>query len=67
MYLVDQLAASLNQRMAAVAASVPATATIARARASEDAPAIGAAILPFNHELLPARSALLKGERNGLA
>lgn len=59
--LIDRLAASLNGRMSSVASNVPALAQIARATSSEDAPAIGAAILPFNHELLPARSALLKG------
>jgi predicted NBD/HSP70 family sugar kinase len=56
--LVDQLTASLSERMSRVAAIAPAVATIARARTSQDAPAIGAAILPFHHELLPARSAL---------
>jgi hypothetical protein len=27
---------------------------------SDDAPAVGAAILPFTHRLLPTRSALMK-------
>ncbi|HME40350.1 MAG TPA: ROK family protein [Steroidobacteraceae bacterium] len=58
--LVDKLAASLNQRMAAFAPQIPAIAPIARAMTSVDAPAVGAAILPFSHRLLPARFALLK-------
>ena len=58
--LVDSLAASLNQRMAAFASQIPAIAPIARAMTSDDAPAVGAAILPFSNRLLPTRFALLK-------
>jgi predicted NBD/HSP70 family sugar kinase len=58
--LVDQLAASLNQRMAAFRDQIPAIAPVARALTSDDAPAVGAAILPFSHRLLPTRYALLK-------
>jgi predicted NBD/HSP70 family sugar kinase len=58
--LVDQLAASLNTRMAAFAAKIPAIAPVARALTADDAPAVGAAILPFSHHLLPTRFALLK-------
>jgi predicted NBD/HSP70 family sugar kinase len=58
--LVDRLAASLNQRMAAFAAQIPAIAPVARALTSDDAPAVGAAILPFSYRLLPTRFALLK-------
>ena len=58
--LVDRLAASLNQRMAAFANQIPAIAPVARALTSDDAPAVGAAILPFSHRLLPTRFALLK-------
>jgi predicted NBD/HSP70 family sugar kinase len=58
--LVDKLAASLNKRMAALAGQVPAIAPVARALTSDDAPAVGAAILPFSHHLLPTRFALLK-------
>jgi predicted NBD/HSP70 family sugar kinase len=60
--LVDQLAASLNARMADFASQVPAIAPFARAITADDAPAVGAAILPFNHSLLPTRYALLKGD-----
>jgi predicted NBD/HSP70 family sugar kinase len=58
--LVDRLAASLNQRMAAFAPQVPVIAPVARALTSDDAPAVGAAILPFSYQLLPTRFALLK-------
>ena len=58
--LVDQLAACLNALMAHFAGQVPAVAPIARAATSDDAPAIGAAILPFSDRFLPTRFALLK-------
>jgi predicted NBD/HSP70 family sugar kinase len=58
--LVDRLAASLNARMAAFADRIPAIAPVARALTSDDAPAVGAAILPFSYRLLPTRFALLK-------
>ena len=58
--LVDALAASLNARMAAFAAQIPTIAPVARALTADDAPAVGAAILPFSYRLLPTRFALLK-------
>jgi predicted NBD/HSP70 family sugar kinase len=58
--IVDSLARSLNQRLAAHGGTVPAIATVARAALSDDAPAVGAAILPFSHRLLPTRTALMK-------
>jgi predicted NBD/HSP70 family sugar kinase len=58
--LIDQLASSLNERMRKVADQVPAIATVARAATSDDAPAVGAAILPFSNRFLPTRVALLK-------
>jgi predicted NBD/HSP70 family sugar kinase len=58
--LVDRLAQSLNERMQAHAGRIPAIATVARAATSDDAPAVGAAILPFSHRLLPTRFALMK-------
>ena len=60
--LVDRLAAALNARMTDFASQVPAIAPVARAVTADDAPAVGAAILPFNHTLLPSRFALLKGD-----
>jgi predicted NBD/HSP70 family sugar kinase len=58
--LVDRLAESLNQRLQAHAGRIPAIAVVARAATSDDAPAVGAAILPFSHRLLPTRFALMK-------
>jgi predicted NBD/HSP70 family sugar kinase len=58
--LVDRLADALNARMADFAAHLPAVAPVARAVTAADAPAVGAAILPFSHSLLPTRVALLK-------
>jgi predicted NBD/HSP70 family sugar kinase len=58
--LVDRLATSINNRMAAFALQLPAVAPVARAITAADAPAVGAAILPFSHRLLPTRFALLK-------
>jgi len=58
--LVDRLAASINNRMADFASQLPAVAPVARAATAADAPAVGAAILPFSHSLLPTRIALLK-------
>jgi predicted NBD/HSP70 family sugar kinase len=58
--LVDQLAKALNDRMATYASQIPAIAPVARALTSDDAPAVGAAILPFSYRLLPTRFALLK-------
>ena len=58
--IVDQIANGLNQRVAAYGSTIPATAPVARAALSDDAPAVGAAILPFSHRLLPTRTALMK-------
>jgi predicted NBD/HSP70 family sugar kinase len=58
--IVDRLATSLNQRLEVYAGTVPAIAPVARAALSDDAPAVGAAILPFSHRLLPTRTALMK-------
>ena len=58
--IVDQLATRLNQRLESYVGNVPAIAPVARAALSDDAPAVGAAILPFSHRLLPTRTALMK-------
>jgi predicted NBD/HSP70 family sugar kinase len=58
--IVDQIALRLNQRLEAFAGIIPATAPVSRAALSDDAPAVGAAILPFSHRLLPTRTALMK-------
>ena len=59
---VDRLATRLNARLADEATNIPYCAPVARAFLSEDAPAVGAAILPFSHFLLPKSSALWKSE-----
>ena len=58
--IVDQIANRLNQRLASFTGTVPFIAPVARASMSDDAPAVGAAILPFSHRLLPTRTALMK-------
>lgn len=67
--LVEQLAERTNALMAERAHMVPAIAPVARAALSEDAPAVGAAILPFSHFLLPKPAALWKApsSADGLA
>jgi predicted NBD/HSP70 family sugar kinase len=62
--IVDQLANRLNQRLEAYKGTIPAAAPVARAALSDDAPAVGAAILPFSHRLLPTRTALMKTAAN---
>ena len=58
--LVDRPANRLNERMRTHAASMPSIARIRRAAMSDDAPAVGAAILPFSDRFLPTRFALMK-------
>ena len=57
---VDRLAERMNAHLAANAGNVPVLAPVRRAMLSEDAPAVGAAILPFSHFLLPQPNALWK-------
>jgi predicted NBD/HSP70 family sugar kinase len=59
--LIDGLVDRLNGRLAG--AHVPALAPVLRAATSSDAPAIGAAILPFFDRLLPTESALMQAGR----
>ena len=58
--LIEDLAQRLNERLRFYAATIPALAPVERALLSDDAPAVGAAILPFTHRLLPTRAALMK-------
>jgi predicted NBD/HSP70 family sugar kinase len=58
--LVERLAARLNERLRAYAPRIPSIAPITRASMSDDAPAVGAAILPFSERFLPTRLALMK-------
>jgi predicted NBD/HSP70 family sugar kinase len=57
--LVDRLAEILNHRLARQI-GIPAIAPVRRAAMAADAPAIGAALIPFSHRLLPSRAALMK-------
>lgn len=59
---LDALAARTDALMRARAALLPSLAPVARAALSEDAPAVGAAILPFSHFLLPKPGALWKAQ-----
>lgn len=58
--LVERLAVRLNERLQAYKALIPSVAPIARAALADDAPAVGAAILPFTDRFLPTRFALMK-------
>lgn len=58
--VVDALVQAVNARTAPYKGRVPALAPLRRAAMAADAPAVGAAILPFNHRLLPGRSVLMK-------
>jgi predicted NBD/HSP70 family sugar kinase len=59
--LIDRLCDGLNARFLALGeATMPKIAPIKRAAMSDDACAIGAAILPFNEKVLPNRDVLMK-------
>ncbi|WP_420144275.1 ROK family transcriptional regulator [Sphingobium sp.] len=62
--LVEMLAERANAHLQGLADHLPALAPVARATLSEDAPAMGAAILPFSHFLLPKPGALWKVQGN---
>lgn len=55
---VDRFATRLNAAMRERPNPAPVVAPVIRAALSEDAPAVGAAILPLSHFLLPRRAAL---------
>jgi len=57
--LVESLAERVNALLGEIT-DAPAVAPVERAALSEDAPAVGAAILPFSHFLLPKPGALWK-------
>lgn len=59
-WLVERLAERVNAALAEAQTHAPAIAPVLRAQLSEDAPAVGAAILPFSHFLLPQSGALWK-------
>jgi predicted NBD/HSP70 family sugar kinase len=58
--ILERLAARANELMQERKALLPTVAPVIRAALSEDAPAVGAAILPFSHFLLPKQAALWK-------
>jgi predicted NBD/HSP70 family sugar kinase len=58
--VLDRLAAETHRKLAAAAPNIPVTAPIRRATLSRDAPAVGAAILPFLDRILPSDSILIK-------
>ncbi|WP_240320890.1 ROK family transcriptional regulator [Sphingomonas crusticola] len=60
--LIDALVARLNSALDKV--PMPAIAPVLRAATSGDAPAIGAAILPFLDRVLPTESALMQAGRS---
>ncbi|WP_044559567.1 ROK family transcriptional regulator [Azospirillum sp. B4] len=57
---LDRLAQLITERLLTHAGAVPVIAPVYRAATAMDAPAVGAAILPFNDRLLPSRTALMK-------
>jgi predicted NBD/HSP70 family sugar kinase len=58
--IVDKLADRTNRLLAKHAVDVPSIAPVRLAAMAADAPAVGAAILPINNQLLPSRAALMK-------
>lgn len=58
--VLDRLAADTHRKLSAMAPNLPAMAPIRRATLSRDAPAVGAAILPFLDRILPSDSILMK-------
>lgn len=59
--VLDRLAAASYRKLVAAVPGMPTTAPIARASLSRDAPAVGAAILPFLDRILPSDAILIKG------
>ena len=57
---LDDLVARLTDRLSRKAKEMPGQTPILRAAVAEDAPAVGAAILPFLHHLLPSHANLMK-------
>ena len=59
--VLDRLASETTRKLIAAAPTIPARAPIRRATLSRDAPAVGAAILPFLDRILPSDAILIKG------
>jgi predicted NBD/HSP70 family sugar kinase len=62
--LIDRLVRHLNAAQQRSSSGAPATAAVERALLAEDAPAVGAAILPFTYFLLPTSTSLWKPVRS---
>ncbi|WBO21285.1 ROK family transcriptional regulator [Sphingomonas abietis] len=58
--LIERLAVAVNERLAAEGAGLPSLAPVIRADLAADAPAVGAAILPFNDAVFPSDNILMK-------
>lgn len=58
--VLDRLAAETHRKLVVAAPDIPVTAPIRRASLSRDAPAVGAAILPFLDRILPSDAILIK-------
>ena len=63
-HLVDRLTRKINSKVAERAEYLPAIAPVRRASLAEDAPAVGAATLPFAHFLLPTNASLWRPASN---
>jgi predicted NBD/HSP70 family sugar kinase len=63
--LIDRLAERLNQRLRASEGAIPSVVPVSRAALADDAPAVGAAILPFSDRFLPGRFTLMKTRSPG--
>ncbi|MCG8440219.1 MAG: ROK family transcriptional regulator [Caulobacterales bacterium] len=59
-HLSDEIAVQLNRSIGELEAELPSTCIVERAAIADDAPAVGAAILPFSDKLFPTRAALLQ-------
>jgi len=62
---IEELADALNAKLVGHRGHVPALAPVIKARLAEEAPAVGAAVLPFSHFLLPKSTALWTGPTEG--
>ncbi len=58
--LIERLAMAVNDRLAASVSGLPSRAPVIRADLAADAPAVGAAILPFNDAVFPSDMILMK-------
>lgn len=59
-FVADAIAEKLNAALVKRGGELPAVCIVERAAIADDAPAVGAAILPLSAKLFPTRSALMK-------